>query len=383
MIPRPDALDRVINAIPAERLFSLSALSLVDPTRQQAAQRLEQLEVVFWILVVALQCGALAWFWRSGRAAAVRDALRRAIPSEFAVRFLYGAIVVALARVAGVLPQFVHYRILRNVGLLTERALPWTGHWLLATLGATIVGGVIASVVLWLVDRTHQWYVYTAFALILGTVGIVYFTPVLFAPITSRYTDLAISNDASPVPVREVHIASRTQEGTAYVEGIGNTERIVVSDTLLASATPAEMRFVLAYELASIEMHAPTRIALAQAFFEILAVAFAVFVADRVGFRRDDDPVSRLSLVGALLVLAYVAAVPAFDAYQRSLDARADTRAVSMTQDPVAGIRHVVRRTDHDLLVVCPSPFARVFLTAHVPPGARIAALQRRPDPCR
>src|SRR4030095_17145393 len=54
------------------------------------------------------------------------------------------------------------------------------------------------------------------------------------------------------VPVRDVLVADASRRTTAlnaYVSGLGPTRRIVVYDTLLREARPAEVRAVVAHEL--------------------------------------------------------------------------------------------------------------------------------------
>src|SRR5438876_7213442 len=61
----------------------------------------------------------------------------------------------------------------------------------------------------------------------------------------------ALARRAS-VPVRNVLVqdtSRRTRKANAYVSGLGRTRRVVVSDTLLEQAPPAEVRLVLAHEL--------------------------------------------------------------------------------------------------------------------------------------
>ena len=54
------------------------------------------------------------------------------------------------------------------------------------------------------------------------------------------------------MPVRDVLVADasrRTRAVNAYVSGLGPTRRVVVYDTLLREATPAEVTAVVAHEL--------------------------------------------------------------------------------------------------------------------------------------
>lgn len=391
---RPNALDRSVDAIPVSALLSAPASALADPARQLAAQRLERWRTPTWIGMVALQILALLYLWSSGLAASLRDSVRRAIGNEFWTRACFGAILVAVANVAALVPRFIQYRSLRAMTLSSELARGWTLHWFESTVLAMIAAGFIAAAVLWLADRTHHWYLYTTGAIVTASLCITLANPVLFAPLFDRYSDLPLQGRLAPiaalrdrshvgtVPFEEVHLAPTTQLGTAFVMGAGPTQRVVISDSLLAATTPAELRFISARNLGHVERGDTVREALAEAVIAIFGIALAVFIADRVGFRRDDDAVSRLALVGALLAGVYVLAVPLFNAYERRLATNADAYAVALTGDRAAAVRAVIRMADQHLVPVCPTLFTRAFFGAQPPTAQRVAELQGRPAAC-
>ena len=107
----------------------------------------------------------------------------------------------------------------------------------------------------------------------------------------------------------------------------------------------------------------------------ILAVALGVFVADRIGFRRDDDPVSRLALVGAIFGGVFFLAVPAYNVGLRAMEAQADVYAATLTHDPSAGVRALVRTADENLQGVAPGPIDTLFFERTPALAQRIAAL--------
>src|SRR5262249_15605139 len=90
-VDRPNELDRRVDAISAHALLTQPAIGLVDPTRQEAAVRLVHMILPGWLAMAIFEAVALAYFWSTGRAAAVRDRLRRHIGSEWGVRFAFGA----------------------------------------------------------------------------------------------------------------------------------------------------------------------------------------------------------------------------------------------------------------------------------------------------
>ena len=81
------------------------------------------------------------------------------------------------------------------------------------------------------------------------------FTPMPDGPLRSAILRLA---DREGVHVDEVLVADASRRTTtlnAYVSGLGGTRRVVVYDTLLAKAPPAEVKVVVAHELAHAKNH--------------------------------------------------------------------------------------------------------------------------------
>jgi STE24 endopeptidase len=393
MLSRPNALDRAVDAIPVHDLLTRSPLGLPDPARAAAADRLEQIRLMTWIAMVVLQIAILAWFWSAGLSAELRDRLRSMIRSEFAARFVFGALLALLDRLVALIPEAVQYRYSRIMDLTEMLFRTWLWHWIVATVLAMIVAGLIAAIVLWLADRTHQWYLYTIGAVIGFTLLVSYVTPYAIAPIYRTYAPLqapALARDVASlerrtgidVAILQERVMPRTRSDNAYVMGWGGSQRVVVPDTLLAAATPGELRFVLARSFAWIAANTGLHLALIQGAFIVVGTALAVFISDRIGFRRDDDPVSRLALLGAILGCVYLVALPLYNGYARNIEIATDEGGIALTADRANAVRLEVRHADQALEPVCPNWFARWYFGDRPSPGQRIAALQGRPNPC-
>ena len=394
ILGRPNALDREVDSFSAAALLHASPGRLVDPARAAAALHLEHFRTPIWIVMIALQIGVLAWFWNTGRSARLRDWLRSAVRSEFAARFCFGALVAGIDKLAAFVPQALEYRYMRILDLNDILFRSWLVEWISATLLAMAIAGVIAAVVLWLADRTHQWYIYTIFGVIGFTLLVSYVNPYVIAPAYAHFVPAPLSASVRHdlqqletqtgvrVPVLQENISARTHVGAAYVMGWGGSQRAVLTDTLVAGATPAELRFELARAAVWVQSNSGLHVALVRGAFLVLGVALAVFISDRIGFRRDDDPVSRLALLGALMGAVYLIAVPFYNGYARSLDRTTDAAAIALTHDPAAAIRTEVRRTDEALVPLCPNPFVYWYFDSSVPAGTRISNLQGAPDYC-
>src|SRR5579862_905745 len=256
---RPNALDRRVDALTQSQLLSQPTIALVDPARQEAAIRLVHLTLPGWVAMALFQAAALAYFWSSGAAARVRDRLRRHLKSPWALRFLFGAVLGLIARLAALVPAFYLYRVERVMGLSLELTRSWAVLWIAHTLLAMVVAGIIAAIVLWLVDRTHQWYVYTIVVILAASIGWSYASPYFQLPGSSAQQPLAgdvavrlhamLAQAGLPnVPVY-VKTSPSSPVGRAVVLGLGPSRRIVLSDTLVAGDTPAEVLYHVAYEI--------------------------------------------------------------------------------------------------------------------------------------
>lgn len=374
-LQRPNAIDKVVSAIPASALLSQPARALADPDRQAAAARLVRMTLPGWLAMVLAQVLALAYFWRSGAAASWRDRLRRAIRSEFAVRFLFGATLGAIARLAALLPEFYLYRVDRLMGVSGELSAAWSVDVALALAGSMLLAGLAASIVLWLADRTHQWYIYTAVLFVAICLGAAWIAPATVAPIYNRYQNFAYAYQPGETPVYVDNRSQRAQTQGATYDGLWNTQRIVVSDTAVAGSTQAEVRWLVALERAHIADGDPLRRALLQAIVLILGATLGVFVADRIGFRRDDDPVSRLALVGAIFAGVFLVAVPVYNVGLRAMEAQADVVAAQSYGHRAAAIRSLIRTADQNLESVSPGPLATLFFQRTPSIAERVAAL--------
>jgi len=385
-LARPNATDKHVSAISESVLLAEPARQLVDPQRQAAAARLVRWKAPGWILMVLAQILALAYFWRSGGAAAWRDRLRRRIRSEFVVRFVFGASLAGIARLAALVPEFYLYRVERVMELSGELSRAWAIDWIAGLVGAMLLGGIVAAIVLWIADRTHQWYIYTLFGFIAIALAVAWCGPALIEPFSNHYAPLALANrpqvvslvaraSLGDVPIVVEDRSRRAQTQGARYDGLWSSRRIVLTDTVVAGSTPPELNWYVALELAHIANGDLLRRALLQALILILGAALGVFAADRIGFRRDDDPVSRLALVGALFGGVFFLAVPAYNVGLRSMEAQADLSAARMTADPAAAVRALVRTADENLEGVSPGPFAVLFFDRTPSIAERVAAL--------
>lgn len=389
------AIDRRVSAIPAATLLSQSPARLVDPNRQAAAQYYARYTRPAWFVWIGLQVLALLYLWGSGRAAKVRDWLRRRLANIHLVRFAFGAFLALVLQAAALPANFYDYRILRIMEVSTQPPASFWSDVLLTVVLQMVLFGAAAGLILWMVDRTRLWWVYVMVLVFAGSFFISSIYPVAVQPLFNRFSVLpedkplgkrlhALARKAGEgdVPIYVSDLSRRTKAGDAYVDGLGPSKRIVIGDTFLNSATPDEIVFLVAHEIGHDVHHDVLRGTLFAAVVFIFGAALSVLISDRIGFRRDDDPLSRLALVGALLVCMYLVFLPAINGYSRAIESQADAYALSLDPDRVAGTRSFVRFADEGLGLVCPGRLARLFWYSHPPIGTRISRVNGQPNPC-
>ncbi|GGK26516.1 hypothetical protein GCM10010124_18970 [Pilimelia terevasa] len=284
------------------------------------------------------------------------------------------------------------HTILVRYGLSTQ---DW-GGWLVDLLKAYAVGAVVGAVVLFgyfgLVRLAPRWWWAYGAAGAAALVALFSFVlPVLVEPVFNRFTPMPASPlrtelmalaDRDGVPVREVLVADasrRTRAVNAYVSGLGPTRRIVVYDTLLREAPPAEVVAVAAHELG----HAKDRDVLAGTLTGALAAAAGVVALYLIGglawpLRLAGAPdIGDPRAIGLLLALGAVAGLvggPVQAYASRRIEARADAHALALTGDPAAFAAMQRRLAGVNLADPDPPYLEHALLGSHPSTVERIAA---------
>jgi len=280
---------------------------------------------------------------------------------------------------------------LRRYGLSTQN---WAGWW--ADIGKSwLISAVLGSLALLalfaVIRAAPRWWwawVATGAAALVFVLSFAY--PVLFEPIFNKFTpmpdtplraELVAMADRDRVPVKEVLVADASRRTTAlnaYVSGYGASRRIVVYDTLLRDAPPAEVKLVVAHELG----HAKRNDVLYNTAIGALGTAVGVCLwyllmtwaplLRRAGVTDPGDPRS-LGLLLALLGLAGLLAMPVQNLSSRRIEARADEHALELTRDPATFVQMQRRLAVQNLADLDPNPVIYVMFSSHPTSPERIA----------
>ncbi|MEU7847476.1 M48 family metalloprotease [Micromonospora parva] len=277
----------------------------------------------------------------------------RPFGGHWAAQAVLGGLAVMLVADLVTLP-FAAWRqsVLTRYGLSTNG---WSG-WAVDLLKSYAVSAVIGAVALfgfYAVIRLapRWWWAFGAAGAAVLVVLLSFVLPVLVEPVFNRFTpmeqgplrtELMSMAARDGVPVRDVLVADasrRTRAVNAYVSGLGPTRRVVVYDTLLREATPAEVTAVVAHELG----HAKDSDVAVGTLTGALGAAAAVVALYLLG---SWGPLLRLAgvdsvaqpvafpLLVALVTVAGLLAAPVQALMSRRVEARADAHALALTNDP-------------------------------------------------
>jgi STE24 endopeptidase len=280
----------------------------------------------------------------------------------------------------------------RRYGLSTETM----GHWLKDHAKAVLVGVVFAELgAIFVYFTLRNWPVawwaiagvgYSFLAIVLVSLAPVVLLPLFFTfkplervSLRDRLTALASKAGTRIMGVYEWTLSDRTKKANAALTGMGNTRRILLSDTLLSDYSDDEIEVILAHELA----HHVHRDIWISVLYD-MALAFTGFFAAHLALQRavpffglqgiaDPAGIPILLLTAGIIGLCVT---PLLNAVSRSHERRADSYALRMTENPSAFITAMKRLGQQNLAEDSPSKLVQALFYTHPPIKERLRAAQ-------
>ena len=278
----------------------------------------------------------------------------------------------------------------RRYGLGTEPMKHWASDHLKAAAIGLVFAEIGAVFVYFTLRRWPDWWwAASGLGYSLVIVALANLAPVLLLPLFYRFrpleqvalrdrlTSLAARANTRVMGVYEWTLSDRTRKANAALTGIGNTRRILLSDTLLGEYSDDEIEVILAHELAH---HVHRDIWTAVAYD--MALSFAGFFAAHhvlrilvpiFGLQGSSDPAG----IPALLIAAGAVGLlvrPFMNAVSRAHERRADAYALTMTRNPSAFTSAMRRLGQQNLAEENPSRLVQAFFYTHPPIKERLKA---------
>ena len=300
------------------------------------------------------------------------------------------AVLVILQVVEFPFAWYQGFALEHRYGLSTQKG----AHWLADHVKATAVGMVLAvaaaSVVFTTLRRwPDAWWVLSAAIFVAAMVALARLAPVLLLPLFYRFRPLdrpqlaerlmALATRARTdvVGVFEWVLSGHTRKANAALAGLGQTRRILLSDTLLADYTDDEIEVVLAHELAH-HVHRDLWRGIA---LQVVVVVGGFFFADLLlraaggwlQYRGLSDPaaIPLLMLTGGAWSFVML---PIANALSRAQERAADRYALETTRNPEAFVSAMRRLSQQNMAEDRPSTLVRLLFYSHPPIRERIEA---------
>ena len=360
-------------------------------TRYQRLKRRVGVTSLTWsVLLLAALLG-------SGASRYIREAAER-LASDFGgdaalVVVLY-VVGLTLIHEAGSLPFAFYggFLLERRYGLSTERLSAWLWDQVKSlAIGLVFVVGAATLVYFFIRRSPGGWWLPAGVVFALIIVGLSRLATVVLLPLfyrvkpidrdalRARLLTLAERAGARVLGAYEWGLGDKTKKANAALAGLGNTRRILVSDTMLAEYSDEEIEIVLAHELAH-HVHGDIWKGIA---FESALVLAGFYCAARAleaavgwfGLESASDPAGVPLLLLAAGAVSLVM-MPAAHALSRTLERSADHYALELTRNPGAFISAMRRLAAQNLAEEHPSRAIQWLFYSHPPVAERIAAAQ-------
>ncbi|MGH3097184.1 MAG: M48 family metallopeptidase [Streptosporangiales bacterium] len=282
-------------------------------------------------------------------------------------------------------------RVYRAYGLSTQS---WSGWFSDVGISFAINAGVTvgALLLLYLLIRRmpHRWWIPAGAGAFVLVVAGSFAYPVVVEPAFNTFTPmrhgalrrsllhLAERDGVSVSNVLVADASRRTTALNAYVSGFAGTRRIVVYDTLVKSASPREVRLVVAHELGHVSNHDVLRGTLLGGLAAAAGVCLLYWLLTWDRLRRRSgaisarDPAAVAFLLAIVAVLSF-ASLPAQNLVSRHVEARADAHSLDLTHDPQGFVAMQRALALRGLDRLRPAPVAYVLFATHPAPTQRTA----------
>lgn len=226
---------------------------------------------------------------------------------------------------------------------------------------------------------TYWWVVVWVFMSI-GILVITYVAPVVIMPLFFKYpplkdqqlierlTNLVKKAGIKVVGVFEMKAGVKTKKAVGALAGVGNTRRIILSDTLLVNYSSDEIEGVIGHELGHHVLHHIGKMTIMTSVMMLIAFYIIDLVlkasVDYFGFSGIDDMAS-LPLLAITLGLLFLVASPIMNTFSRYAEGQADQYELEIVGKPDAFISCMVRLCDQNLRYADPHPIIEFVFYDH------------------
>jgi STE24 endopeptidase len=330
----------------------------------------------------------------TGWTVALRTLALHYTPRPWLALLIYLGLFGIITQLAGLPTSFLHgFWLEHRYGLSNLTLAGWVkdqfkGLAVGGTLGVLAVEFLYAAMRRWPV----RWWIWCAIVFIGFFILLANLAPVLIFPIffkvkplenrslTERLLELSRRAGTRVKGVFEWKLSEKSKKANAALMGLGNTRRIILSDTLLEKFQDDEVEAVLAHELGHhVHRHIFQSILLQGAAtiagFYLIHRTLA-WLGSHFGFHGAAD-FANLPLLALVTTVLSLVLLPAVNSYSRAMERQADTYALRAIPSRAPFISSMEKLAELNLAERRPHPWIEFVFHSHPSIQKRITFAQK------
>jgi len=352
---------------------------MLDPLRQEKAKKYAKARRCLGFSGLGLAGALLLLLVFSGLSARLTGLFTLPV---VAAATTYFVILMVIYRVLLVpLDYYRGFVLPHRYGLSTQKFTGWLADEAKAEVLSLALGAGTVAAIYWFITSFPLmwwllgWGVIVLLGVILTNLAPIIIVPLFFkmkplsdADLKPKLEQLARRAEARVVGIYSLELSSKRTTANAALMGLGNTKRIVLSDTLLQQYSLPEIEIIVAHELGHHRHSDIFRLLVTQSAiwligFYVTDLALKASVVP-LGFNSISD-VTALPLLMLIFGAFGLLVTPLINSYSRHLEAAADEYALKLTDSPKSFINAMTRLTDQNLAVAQPNHWVELLTYDH------------------
>ena len=319
----------------------------------------------------------------------LRDICLQITSSQWIIVFLYLVITGIFFEILSLPLSFYSGYVLEHKFNLSNQTL---GDWILDEIKGIGIGallGIFLGEILYFLLREYSAYwwviggtVFTILAIILANLAPVLIMPIFFKfkplnneELKDRLIALASKAMTKIKGVYEMDLSRKSKTANAVLAGLGNTRRIIVSDTMLENYSKEEIEVVFAHELG----HHVGKHLFKGIVFQTVIIFLSFYSVNLVlnrcvnyfGFYGISD-IASFPLFALVIMSISLIALPLANGFSRRLERFADRKALELTRNSESFITAMEKLARQNLADRNPNALIEFIFYSHPSVGKRI-----------
>lgn len=357
------------------------------------ARRYNRIHRRLGIADAALGLAMLTVLLATGWTKDLRDWAHSLAPSNYVLAlFYYLFFLNVLGKIMGIGFDLYSFRLEHQYRLSNQRLRSWAWDEIKGYVLGLILSVILAQLLYFLIrNATQYWWLIAWAAFMVLFVLFAQIAPVVLFPIfysfrplededlRERLTRLSERAGTRVRGVYEWRLSEKSKKANAALTGLGNTRRIILSDTLLQSYTPDEIEAVLAHELGHhVHKHILKSIVMQAVitFIGFWAVKWVVSWSVIQGWFDSKSDFANLPLIILVTTVMSLVLMPFLNAYSRMNERQADRYAWKSIPAVMPFISAMTKLAEQNLAEKNPSRVVEVLFHSHPPISKRILAAE-------